>query len=297
MDIDTNRIYSLMRQSGMGAQADALERGEATIGKMCRVLDQVSTTSTTQLTPARTDWVPPGGQYPTPMPCSSLEQLVKATYGSTCGRIPDDCLAQWIGLAIGMTSYAEVRDDMSIADLQFRPSGLTPTGTAANGDATTFVAGFPVTPAHSILLEVRPYRLPFNPRCLWGIFAFNGGVSSDNYLNVLVKPWVGPRGLTGSFDLRNTLYEWNPKNFIYGSQFRCADGCSDVALRGLTGCTDADIIGVDSTLYLQVDNLATASNNITAQQVVLKLGGFKTPCCNDCALGRSCGCGGGNHNH
>lgn len=225
-----------------------------------------------------------------------LRERLYRDFVEQCGRVPDPMLGDAMLLSIMIRSYAEVRDDISIPDLAFETTGLTPTGVAANGAATTFVAGIAVNPGQSTLLRTQAYSLPSNPRCLWGVLRFNAGDPEINYQSVNFKVWVGPRDLsTLSTLIGSVLREWMPRRFIYGSQFHCGTGCQEVALRSYTGCRDIDIVGIESALYLQVDNLAGAANNITGQQIVLKLGGFIEPCCNGCATGSSCGCGGHKH--
>jgi hypothetical protein len=222
---------------------------------------------------------------------STVAMIMKG-FQEQCGVVPVRPLAEWMSLAIMLNSYAQVRDDFSIPDLNLVTSGLTPTGTAATGAATTFVAAFNVAPGESILLKTRDYSLPFNPRCLWGMLGFNAGTDDANYRHVSMKVWVGPRNLTGTFALgaSGPLYEWSPKRFIYGTQFRCGDSCTEVPLRSYTGCTSLDIVGLNSQIYIQVDNAATNANSISTQQQVIKLGGFETPCCNSCGSGGACGC-------
>lgn len=225
-------------------------------------------------------------------PCSPLISLIRTQYLANCGFVPNECLERWIELAVILTSYPEVRDDFGIPDINLETTGLVPTGTTANGQPTIFDANFNVAPGHSILLRTQDYSLPFNPRCLWGALAFNAGVDSENYKHVNFKIFVGPKDVSGSFPMMGgPLREWSPRRFIYGSEFRCGDSCSEIPLRSYTGCTDIDIVGLNSAIYIQIDNLATASNNITGQQMVVRLGGFSKPCCDSCGMGKECSSG------
>ncbi len=222
---------------------------------------------------------------------SSTVTMVVENFQRQCGRVPVAALAEYIALAIQLNSFPQVRDDFSIPDLGLVPCGIAPTGVASNGQtATTFVTGFNVAPGQSILLQTQDYSLPYNPDRLWGMLAFNAGLDDANYRHVTMKAWVGPRNLPAAFALGTggPLYEWQVKRFIYGSQFRCGDGCTEVALRSFTGCTAADIVGLNARLYIQVDNAATATNSITGQQQVVKLGGFIDACCGSCAVGKAC---------
>jgi hypothetical protein len=301
VDVNTQELAQILRAAGRADWADNIERGEQALGAICGVIQsQQRSTSMAQIPQNPAGQWNAGQNTGNPFnDCTNLIELVSCMYKAQCGLVPEPCLASWIAWAVMMSSIAEVRDDFSVRDLAVVPSGLLPTGMTANGQsATTFVANFPIIPGNSILMKVQPYRLPFNPRCLWGLLAFNGGDTEQNYLHVLFKLWVGPRDPgTSPFPLDHGLAEWDVNRWIYGSEFRCGHSCKEVALKSYTACTDADIVGINSTLYIQIDNLITASNNITGQQLVIKLGGFKRPCCNDCAMGRACSTGCGNHKH
>lgn len=297
--VDTQKIYNVMRANGMGAEADAIARGEAALGDFCKVVNGAGT-SLAQIPPStgQPQMPPPyGGPLDS---CTDLVQYITTLYTQQCGLCPLPCLARWMAYAVMETSLAETRDDFSIPDLALQTTGATPTGLPGNNvGTTTFTAAFPVLPNFSILLRVQTYRLPFNPRCLWGALGFSGGTDDANFRHVIFKVWVGPRviPLTGFSMQDGTLKEWAPKRWIYGSQFRCGDGCNEIPLRSFTGCTDADIVGINSTFYVQIDNLGTATFNITGQQMVVKLGGFVVPCCDPCGRGQACasGCKGLKH--
>lgn len=232
-----------------------------------------------------------------PQRSATIQALVSA-FNTQCQRVPNPALAEWMGQAIMMTSFAEVRDDLGIPDLALVPTGLVPTGFASNGTtATTFVAGFAVAPGQSILLKTQSYNLPFNPESLWGMMSFSAGSDETNYRHVSAKVWVGPKDVTGVFGLGNSgpLREWSPRRYIQGAQFRCGDSCSYVGLRSSTGCSAIDIVGINSQIYIQIDNATSNANTITGQQAVLKLGGFETPCCDSCAHGQACSTGCAKH--
>lgn len=291
-------ILQNMRAAGLGKYIDAATEGVDTVCQMAGY--QAPPTQALMVRPGAPPAQPPIGANgnpglvrPTPgtFDCGGLVPLVRNQYYEQCGMIPNCHLEQAILFAILLSSYAQVRDDFGIPDLSLEVSGLKPTGVAANGAPTTFVDKFNVAPGESILLRTQSYRLPFHPRCLWGALAFNGGTPESNYANVLFKVWVGPSNLAALPALQGgALREWSPRRFIYGSQFRCGDACQEVPLRSYSGCTEVDIVGIESSIYIQVDNLATATQNITGQQLVLKLGGFEKPCCDSCQRGHACGC-------
>lgn len=289
-------IVQNLREAGLGKFVDAASEG---IDVVCRMsgFERPSqlVRSAAALPPTSTQpggsTQPSGGDGMGRCLGDGLRQMIRSSYMSDCGRIPEPCLEDAIMLAVLMSSWAEVRDDVGIPDLSFTPSGLTPTGTAASGQPTTFVSSFNVAPGQSILFKSQAFSLPWNPRCLWGTLAFAGGTDDANYKHVNFKPWVGPADLTALTSLQNgALREWNPRRWIFGSEFRCGDSCQEIPLRSYTGCTEIDIVGLNSALYLQVDNLNTASQAITGQQLVVRLGGFKKPCCDSCASGKSCSC-------
>jgi len=226
-----------------------------------------------------------------PKPRSSTVQSIMDQFHAQCGRVPNMALAEWMEQAIMMTSFAQVRDDLGIPDLALVPTGLVPTGFASNGTtATTFVAGFAVAPGQSILLRTQDYTLPYNPESLWGMMSFSAGNDETNYRHVSAKVWVGPKDVVGAFALGTAgpLREWSPRRYISGAQFRCGDSCSYVGLRSYTGCSAVDIVGINSAIYIQIDNATSNANTITGQQAILKLGGFETPCCDSCAHGNAC---------
>lgn len=232
---------------------------------------------------------------------SSTIQALMSQFNTQCQRVPNTALAEWMEQAIMMTSFAEVRDDLGIPDLALVPTGLVPTGFASNGTtATTFVSGFAVAPGQSILLKTQNYSLPFNPESIWGMMSFSAGSDETNYRHVSAKIWVGPKDASGTFALGTAgpLREWSARRYIAGAQFRCGDTCSYVNLRGYTGCSAIDIVGINSQIYVQIDNATSNANTITGQQAILKLGGFETPCCDSCAHGQACTTGCAiKHNH
>ncbi|MCY0985802.1 hypothetical protein OV203_01580 [Nannocystis sp. ILAH1] len=301
---DLNTIVQNLRRAGFGQYVDAAAESVDSICQIAGFQKVPVASLPAQSVPSQTLVVMPGAapapqlppqpQVPETPPfpeCSELMTLIKSQYIANCGFCPNPCLLRWIELAVLLKSYAEVRDDFGIPDLNLVPTLLTPTGTTANGLPTTFVSNFNVAPGQSILLRTQDYSLPFNPRCLWGALAFNGGNDSENYKHVNFKIWVGPSNASGAFSMQGgPLREWAPRRFIYGSQFRCGDSCTEVPLRSYTGCTDVDVVGLDSSIFIQVDNLATASNAISGQQLVIRLGGFEKPCCDSCAAGKACGC-------
>jgi hypothetical protein len=286
MNIDTNKLALLLRQAGQGGAADMLDGMDATTRSLCEI------TGYSQR-PAMTV-----GAAGAPNPFSDADDPIVARviseYLGLCGVAPVRALARRIALAVALKSFAQVRGYFSVNDLALQPSGLVVTGTTATGGATTFKAGFNVAPGESILLRVQNYPLPFNPSCLWGMLAFNGGTDDANYRHILFKAWVGDKNQSG-LSLQQDFSEWAPKRWIYGSEFRCGDSCKTIPLRSYTGCTDVDIVGIESALYIQIDNLSTASNSITGQQMVVKIGGFETPCCDSCAIGNKCSGGCGKH--
>lgn len=293
-------IVKNLRAAGYGALVDAATEGVDTVCQMAG-FTKVAGGNSLALVPVTAGQT--GGQVPPKQHPDStggalrclgdgLRAMIRSQYMSDCGRIPEDCLEDAILLAVLLKSWAEVRDDLGIPDLAFSPSGLSPTGTNATGGATTFVPAFNVAPGQSILLRQQNFSLPYNPRCLWGSLAFAGGNDAENYKHVNFKAWVGPADLSTLTTLgtASTLREWNPRRWIYGSEFRCGDSCKEIPLRSYTGCTEIDIVGLESAFYIQVDNLNTATQAITGQQLVTRLGGFKVPCCDPCAAGKTCSC-------
>lgn len=285
MNIDTDKLAMVLRANGRSDLAEGLAGLDNVIRGACEMVQ----------TGAKPGLITPtGAPNPYSEATDPVVARVIAEYMSLCGVAPVRDLARRVSLAVMLTSWAQTRDFFSVNDLALEVSGLTPTGPLSNGTGSaTFVPTFNVAPGQSILLRVQQYPLPFNPRCLWGMLAFSGGTDDANYRHVMFKAWVGNKNITVAGSLTNTFSEWSPKRWIYGSEFRCGEFCKEMPLRSYTGCTDVDIVGIESNLYIQIDNLSTASNSITGQQMVVKLGGFETPCCNSCALGNQCTSGRG----
>ena len=208
MITNVNEAAIALRANGHADAADLLEKGARGVGVLCQMAGYDR--PAVQTTYARAD------QAPRLDDCDDgVVAMIMNQYMQQCGVAPVRCLAKWIAMAVRLTSYAQVRDDFSIPDLALMPSGLTPTGVPSNGvGSTTFVSGFNVAPGQSILLKTQGYSLPFNPRCLWGALAFNGGADESNYRHILFKTWVGPINTAGTFNLNSAgpLYEWAPKD-------------------------------------------------------------------------------------
>jgi len=283
IQIDTDKLAMFLRAQGNNDAAALIAGMGDGVAALCKV---TGVDKPAMITPT-------GAPNPFSDADDPVVARVMAEYMQLCGVAPVRDLARRVAAAVILSSWAQTRDFFSVNDLALEPSGLVPTGPLSNGTgAATFKANFNVAPGESILLKVQNYPLPFNPRCLWGMLAFSGGSDDANYRHVMFKAWVANRNVTGG-SLNQNFSEWSPKRWIYGSEFRCGEFCKEMPLRSYTGCTDVDIVGINSNLFIQVDNLATASNSITGQQMVVKLGGFEVPCCNSCALGNQCtsGCG------
>lgn len=225
--------------------------------------------------------------------CTAVERMINEMFFKNCQKVPVPALRCALVTTINQRSWPQYRNILGKMEAYFTTTGFTGTGITADGqNPTTFVPAFAVAPNQSIMLRVEPrYALPFIPGCFWGTLSFtnnNNTPAEVNYTFIQYKFWVGRRDATA----QSQLYQWSDDVFMYGSRFRCGDACTRIPISNPTMCDELNIVGPDSALYMQIDNLPSASESINGQQLVVEFGGLEQKCCQSCAIGGSCGCKG-----
>lgn len=218
--------------------------------------------------------------------CDRTIKAVQKYMQQSCGMVFDHCYAEKVAKAVDMRTIAEVKAFIGRTKVRLLATGVTGPGVDAEGDPTTFVATFPLAPGESILLRTEDWPLPYYVGCLHGILSFDGGNLEENYQQTIMQGFAGPK--SGPVSAANPGYKWNDNEYIPGSDLRCGDQCTDVPLKG-QDCGPS-LVGELSEFRLVLTNKATASHDVTRQQLWIKLGYLKPYCCDECALtGKSCG--------
>lgn len=231
--------------------------------------------------------------------CTAVQELIYNKFFANCQKIPCPALMCALVTTINQHTYPQYRNVLGKTEAYFETIqgfvGPGKTGDGSNTD-TTFVDTFQVDPGKSIMLRVnQKFILPYIPGCFWGSLSFtnnNNNEAEVNYSAVTFKFWSGDRGVTSP----TQLFQWGDDVFIYGSRFRCGDACTRVPISNPTNCDELNIVGPESSLYLQIDNALNANESIKGQQLVIEFGGMEVKCCAACAVGKACGCKGG-HKH
>lgn len=222
-----------------------------------------------------------------PAACNPTVRQVQKIMQLTCGQVFDDCMVGLIAYSVGMfRTLAEIKNYIGRTKARFTPTGVTGEGVDAEGNPTTFVANFPVAPGQSILLQMEDWPYPFPVGCLIGTLAFSNNNTEENFAQVLLQAFSGPKDVAPTAGNPGVL--WNDADVTYGSELRCGDGCKSVFLKSID--CGPSLIGMLSQLRLVITNSTTASANITKQQLQVKMGGLVDYCCDACAVGVKSGC-------
>mgnify|MGYP000160830382 CR=1 FL=1 len=231
-------------------------------------------------------------QFPYPFCDPGTVNTLQQILLRQCQKKFDDCYLMDVIRAVGDTTWPEVEDQIARSEMYFSiVTTLTGAGLNAKGTSTTFNPVLPIAPGQSVLLvQDLSYPLPWYPDCFWAQLAFNAGTADQNYPHIMFKFWVAPK--TQSITSQSQLFEWQKKQKIHGSRVHCGDGCAWTPIGGPSGCGGAfDKVGKDSALFLQIDNLSTATNSISSvDDLIVRFGHMTEPCCDSCKVGKSCGC-------
>jgi len=225
--------------------------------------------------------------------CTQVERTINEMFFKNCQKVPVAALRCALVQAINQRSWPQFRNILGKMEAYFTATGFAGAGITADGQNTTvFNPAFATAPGQSIMLRVEArYALPFIPGCFWGTLSFtnnNNTPAEVNYTFIQYKFWVGRRDATS----QSQLYQWSDDVFMYGSRFRCGDACTRIPISNPTMCDELNIVGPESALYMQIDNLSAASESISGQQLVVEFGGLEDKCCRSCAVGGSCSCKG-----
>lgn len=237
------------------------------------------------------------------------QEIVKA-FAEACGKVPPCNYVEAILEVIDETSFVAVEDQLGTDELNMYPSGITGSGKTVDGrNDTEFVADFPVGAGQSIVLFTEQFDMPWFPGCVDLDLQWDEGDIEANYARIraaffyvdkgnnsfsTVNPQPDPPGPSG-WTTQGGAIPWNKRKIYRGKKFRCGTKCSSVPIIGRAGCAGQDMVGRQGLLAMQIDNGGTGSNDISNGTAVISFFGFQEPCCDTCAGGMKCGCGGGKH--
>lgn len=266
MQINTGRMYALMRRNGMSAEADALENGERTVGSICEImgLDRPAASMVQELPPSQrepgscTSGIPgniPGiGAWPACYKCKTL----------------DPCLLPYL------QDQALTFDAWSLLELYKNESDLV--------HFNSFVGAAPfVAPAAlaankaSLLAQEVGQQLAYIPGLLKVSAKFSD--AKDHQADLGLTIYVGPRGLTGLTTTDGLIQVGKPFTF---EDFVCGTACYLAPFPDLYGCSNRVIPGPRS-LYVKV-SAGALPDGVTVESlsvVVIKAGTVQfANCCN-----------------
>lgn len=288
--INLQQGLALLKTRGYDAAAELLQNGVEVLDVACTVAgyekrDTTRSTATTSSTTSSTA----GGAMNDLADCNPTVREVQRLMQSACGQVFEPCWADMVAFTVGMfRTIPEIKAYIGRTKARLLPTGVTGSGLDAEGEATTFVANFPVAPGESIALAMEDWPYPFPVECLAGALAFSGGNVEENYMQVILQAFSGDKAVEPTASNLGAL--WNDADVTYGSELRCGDNCRSVFLKGQT--CGPSVVGVLSELRLVITNKSTASANITRQQLQIHMGGIKKYCCDACAVSKGGGCGG-----
>ena len=221
-------------------------------------------------------------------------EIQRATQKRCDGMVRDECDLQLIDEAALASAYPLIEKHLGRRNMSFKPSGAVGTGTNAEGLATVFQPDFPVAPGRSILLEQDPnFPLHWRLGCLSPDFTWTEGEDGPNYKHLRITVWVAMRDSTFQSDISQPIgifgEHWNEFQIIKGKDMYCDNCTRDVAINGPSGCPELDTVGREARILLQIDNLASADQPLTAESIEIKFAGFVEPCCDSCRVGKPCG--------
>lgn len=245
----------------------------------------------------------PDGNCPVPTKdgtCKTTVEMMNQIIRERCDLIYDPCDAERVAEAIQDGAWPLYKKQIGRSEMAFQRTLAIGTGKAQTVPETntTFVAGPTIAASRSLLVvqDLR-YPLPWRPGCLkLTILPAEGVSKEDAYANLVVTAWVALRSDVGALNTTDAAQpigyygeKWNEYQIITGDELYC-DGCvKKVALRG--PCIDDDWIGKDAVLLLQIDNL-DGTNSVTFRSAEVDFKHVKKVCCDDCASGKVCNCGG-----
>lgn len=232
--------------------------------------------------------------------CLSYAAQVQILLFQRCKQHFDECDIKLINEAALAGAFPLIEDDIVRMDMSFVPTGVTGATTNAEGEASTFIAGFAPGPGvgagQSILLQQDlNFGLHWRPGCLDPSIVWSEGTDEDNFKFLRFTTYVAWRTAT----LTNTAYgkKWSKWQIIDGKAFYCGEKCAKVAIDGPTGCA-GEVVGREARLLIKIDNIAGANANmVNGSKVKVDFYGRIKPCCDVCGVtgGEKCavGCGGG----